>query len=175
MPWTLAPMVIAPLTGLFAPRIGTRALIVAGMVFLSAGLFEIALTMTADVSYLTMLPGFVLAGIGMGLAFAPLSTAVLSSMAPDDHAKASGTNSTLREIGVALGIAVLTAVFTGAGGQLTPTGYVGAAVPAVLVGASVVIFAAVVALFLPAGRATRSVPADLAELGTPRPEPVAAV
>ncbi|MFZ7087591.1 DHA2 family efflux MFS transporter permease subunit [Curtobacterium sp. RRHDQ10] len=158
MPWTLAPMVIAPLTGLVAPRIGTRALIVAGMVSLSAGLFEIALTMSADVSYRTMLPGFVLAGVGMGLAFAPISTAVLSRMAPDDHAKASGTNSTLREIGVALGIAVLTAVFTGAGGQLTPTGYVDAAVPAVLVGASVVLFAAVAALFLPAGRATRTVP-----------------
>ena len=48
-----------------------------------------------------------------------------------------GTNSTLREIGVALGIAVLTAVFTGAGGQLTPTGYVDAAIPAVFVGAGV--------------------------------------
>jgi hypothetical protein len=75
-------------------------------------------------------------------------------MAPADHAKASGTNSTLREIGVALGIAVLTAVFTGAGGQLTPTGYVDAAVPAVFVGASALALAAVIAMFLPAGRST---------------------
>jgi hypothetical protein len=52
-----------------------------------------------------------------------------------DHAKASGTNSTLGEVGVALGVAVLTAVFTGAGGTLTPTGYVDAAIPAVWVGA----------------------------------------
>jgi len=151
MPWTLAPMVVAPLTGIFAPRIGTRTLIVAGMVLLSGGLFEIALTMSANVGYLTLLPGFLLAGIGMGLVFAPISTAVLVNMAPDDHAKASGTNSTLREIGVALGIAVLTAVFTGAGGQLTPTGYVSAAVPAVIVGASVLLLAAVLALFLPSG------------------------
>ena len=79
-------------------------------------------------------------------------TAVLVNMVPDDHAKASGTNSTLREIGVALGIAVLTAVFTGAGGQLTPTGYVDAAVPAVSVGAGALALAAVIALFLPAGR-----------------------
>jgi EmrB/QacA subfamily drug resistance transporter len=175
MPWTLAPMVIAPLTGLFAPRIGTRAVIVAGMVSLSAGLFEIALTMTADVSYTTMLPGFVLAGVGMGLAFAPLSTAVLSGMAPDDHAKASGTNSTLREIGVALGIAVLTAVFTGAGGELTPTGYVDAAVPAVLVGAGAVLFAAVAALFLPAGRAARTAVGSESGAVLPTPEPVPVV
>ena len=59
----------------------------------------------------------------------------------------------MREIGVALGIAVLTAVFTGAGGQLTPSGYVDAAVPAVFVGAVVVLATAIVGLFLPAGRA----------------------
>lgn len=165
-PWTLAPMVIAPLTGLVVPRVGTRILIFSGLLLLSGGLFEIGLTMTADVAYLTMLPGFILAGVGMGLVFAPISTAVLVNMAPNDHAKASGTNSTLREIGVALGIAVLTAVFTGAGGQLTPTGYVSAAVPAVLVGASVLLGSALLALFLPSGivRRTGSVAATEDEL-----------
>lgn len=154
MPWTLAPMVIAPLSGLIAPRVGTRALIVSGMVLLAAGIFWIGATMAPDTTYPTMLPGFIAAGIGMGLVFAPSSTAVLVNMAPDDHAKASGTNSTLREIGVALGIAVLTAVFVGAGGQLTPTGYVDAAIPAVFVGAGMLAVAAVLALFLPAGRGT---------------------
>ena len=47
--------------------------------------------------------------------FAPVSTAVLAGTAPADQAKASGTNSTLRQVGVALRVAVLTAVFTGAG------------------------------------------------------------
>ncbi|PZE74825.1 MFS transporter [Curtobacterium sp. MCBD17_019] len=167
MPWTLAPMVIAPLTGFTAPRVGTRALIVGGLVLLSAGLFEIALTMSADVGYGVLLPGFLLAGVGMGLVFAPLSTAVLASMPPEDHAKASGTNSTLREIGIALGIAVLTAVFTGAGGQLTPTGYVSAAQPAVVVGAGVVLLAAVLALFLPSGVLRRGAPTPEAESALP--------
>jgi EmrB/QacA subfamily drug resistance transporter len=156
MPWTMAPMVIAPLSGLIAPRVGTRALIVTGLSFLAIGIFWIAFTMSADVSYLTLLPAFIFAGIGMGLVFAPISTAVLASMPENDHAKASGTNSTLREIGVALGIAVLTAVFVGAGGQLTPTGYVDAAQPAVFVGASVLAFSALVALALPAGRSQRA-------------------
>ena len=160
-PWTMAPMIVAPLAGIFAGRIGTRILIVAGLLFQALGLFWLALVMTADVSYLTMLPAFISAGIGMGLVFAPSSTAVLANMHPEDSAKASGTNSTLREIGVALGIAVLTAVFTGAGGQLTPTGYVDAAVPAVFVGASVVLATAIAALFLPAGRlAGASKPVD---------------
>ena len=152
MPWTLAPMVVAPLAGAFSGRIGTRTLTVAGLTSLAAGIFWIGSTMSADVAYLTLLPGFVLAGVGMGLVFAPISTAVLANMVPDDHAKASGANSTLREIGVALGIAVLTAVFTGAGGTLSPTGYVDAAVPAIMVGAGVLVLAALLALLMPAGK-----------------------
>ncbi len=155
-PWTMAPMVVAPLAGIFAGRIGTRTLIVAGLLFQSAGLFWLALSISATVPYTTMLPAFISAGIGMGLVFAPSSTAVLANMRPEDSAKASGTNSTVREIGVALGIAVLTAVFTGAGGQLTPTGYVDAAIPAVFTGAAVVLATAVVALFLPAGTLPRA-------------------
>jgi len=111
--------------------------------------------MTADVEYLTMLPAFILAGVGMGMVFAPSSTAVLANIVEADTAKASGSNSTLREIGVALGIAVLTAVFTGAGGELTPTGYVDAAIPAVAVGAAVIFATALAGLFLPAGRSAR--------------------
>lgn len=153
-PWTMAPMIVAPLAGIFASRIGTRNLIVAGLLFQATGLFWLGLTLETGTSYATMLPAFISAGIGMGLVFAPSSTAVLANIVADDTAKASGTNSTLREIGVALGIAVLTAVFTGAGGELTPTGYVDAAIPAVLVGGAVVLATAIVAVFLPAGRGT---------------------
>jgi EmrB/QacA subfamily drug resistance transporter len=155
MPWTLAPMVVAPLAGIFASRVGTRTFIVAGLVLQALGLFWLAASLSTDVEYLTMLPAFIAAGIGMGLVFAPMSTAVLATMSPADHAKASGTNSTLREVGVALGIAVLTAVFVGAGGELTPTGYVDAAIPAVFVGASVLALSAILSLALPSGRAER--------------------
>ena len=170
MPWTLAPMVIAPLTGLLSPRTGTRLPILLGLVLLTVSMAWIALTLSATEAYSSMWPPFLLAGIGMGLVFAPSSTAVLANMKPADHAKASGTNSTLREIGVALGVAVLTAVFTGAGGTLTPTGYVDAAIPAVWVAAGVLALAAVISLALPSGirriqSASRpdDVAADLAE------------
>ena len=152
MPWTMAPMFVAPLAGLIAPRVGTRALIVTGLALQTAGLTWIALTMSADTPYAEMVGAFVLAGVGMGLVFAPSSTAVLAHIEPHDTAKASGTNATIREVGIALGIAVLTAVFTGAGGRLTPTEYVDAAIPAVLTGAAVVAATALVATLLPAGR-----------------------
>ncbi|MDF2444418.1 MAG: hypothetical protein JWR01_2621 [Subtercola sp.] len=155
MPWTMAPLIVAPLTGLITPRIGTRAPIVAGLALQAAGIVWLSAILSADASYASMIGPFLFAGIGMGLVFAPSSTAVLVNMTPADQAKASGTNSTLREIGVALGIAVLTAVFTGAGGQLTPTGYVDAAIPAVFVGGAALAAAALLALLLPSGRVAK--------------------
>jgi MFS family permease len=154
-PWTMAPMIVAPLAGIIAPRVGTRVLITVGLACQSIALFWLAATMSATVAYTTMLFPFILAGIGMGLVFSPSSTAVLATMREQDRAKASGVNSTVREIGVALGIAVLVAVFTGANGQLTPTGYVNAAIPAVLVGAAVVAATTLASLALPAGRLAR--------------------
>jgi EmrB/QacA subfamily drug resistance transporter len=152
-PWTLAPMIVAPLAGFFAGRVGTRNLIVTGLLALSAALFWLTTLLEPGIQYSAYVAPFILAGIGMGLVFAPSSTAVLATMVPDDHAKASGTNSMLREVGVALGIAVSTAVFTGAGGGLTPADYTVGAQPAVVVGAAVLLASALVALLLPAGRA----------------------
>ncbi|WP_213813917.1 MFS transporter [Glaciihabitans sp. dw_435] len=152
MPWTLAPLVIAPLTGFIVPRVGTRVLIVAGLSLQAIGVLWIALTMSVDLTFGGMFLPFLITGVGMGLVFSPSTTAVLVNMAPADQAKASGANATVREIGVALGIAVLAAVFTGAGGKLDPTHYVDAAVPAVIVGAGALALAAVTALFLPSGR-----------------------
>lgn len=160
MPWTLAPMFVAPLAGAIAPRVGTRVLIVGGLALQATALAWLAITMSTTVPYVDLVGAFILAGVGMGLVFAPSSTAVLARIVPADTAKASGTNSTIREIGIALGIAVLTAVFTGAGGALTPTGYVDAAIPAVAVGASVVAATALAALLLPAGRLARTRPSE---------------
>lgn len=151
-PWTMAPLVVAPLAGMLSGRVGTRALIVLGLALQSIGLLWLALVMTPTTPYSEMVGAFIAAGVGMGLVFAPSSTAVLARMADADTATASGVNSTVREIGVALGIAVLTAVFTGAGGQLTPDGYVDAVIVAVGVGAAVVGATALLALLLPSGR-----------------------
>jgi len=95
-----------------------------------------------------------MAGVGMGLVFAPSATALLATLGILDHAKASGVNSTVREIGLALGTAVMTAIFVGAGGELRPDLYVDAARPAVMVGAAVLLVAMVVAFWLPAGRSS---------------------
>ncbi|GIG55023.1 MFS transporter [Demequina activiva] len=170
MPWTLAPLFVAPLTGLLTPRVGTRALIVAGLAAQTVGLAWLAAILDPAVSYGQLVPAFLLCGIGMALVFAPSSTAVLANMREADHAKASGTNSTMREIGVALGIAVLAAVFTASGGEFTPTGYTDAASDAVFVGAAALAVATVVGLFLPS-RAQARATAQARELDAGEPVP----
>jgi EmrB/QacA subfamily drug resistance transporter len=151
-PWTVAPVIVAPLAGIFAPRIGTRALLIAGMLLQGVALIWLAATMGVDTPYAEMVGPFILAGVGMGLVFAPSATALLARLPEVDHATASGVNNTLRELGTALGVAVLTAIFTGAGGTLTPDGYVSATQPAVVVGGAVLLLGALIALGLPSGR-----------------------
>ncbi|WP_158373122.1 DHA2 family efflux MFS transporter permease subunit [Cellulosimicrobium cellulans] len=148
LPWTAAPMVVAPLAGMLAPRVGVRVLLTGGLVAQAAGLAWLGFAV-ADGGYAALVPGLVLAGVGMGLTFAPSATAVLHGMAPDDHGTASSTNSTLREVGVALGVAVLTAVFTAAGGTISPDGFDAGLRPAVLTGAAVIALAAAASLAMP--------------------------
>lgn len=149
LPWTAAPMAVAPLAGLLAPRVGVRALLVSGLGLQTAALVWFAVVTEAGLDYGAFVPPLVLAGVGMGLTFAPASTAVLQDLPAEDFAVASSANATIREFGVTLGVATLSAVFLGAGGQLTPLGYDGAVGPALVTGAAAVGIATVVALFLP--------------------------
>jgi EmrB/QacA subfamily drug resistance transporter len=152
MPWTMAPMVVAPLAGLIVDRVGARTLIVTGQVFLATALGWMALVTTADVHYASYVAPFVLAGIGMGLTFAPSASVVMASAPAADQGVASGTNNTIREVGVAMGVAVLASVFASYGSYTSPGAYVDGLVPAISVGAVIVAAGAVIALLLPGRR-----------------------
>ena len=149
LPWTMAPMVVAPLAGIFADRLGVRNLIVAGQALLAAGILWLALATTTDVSYGDLVVAFALAGVGMGLTFAPISTMALASVTARERGVASGANNTIRELGVAIGIAVLASIFSSAGDYSSRQAFVDGLKPAVIVGACIVAVGAVVALWLP--------------------------
>jgi EmrB/QacA subfamily drug resistance transporter len=152
LPWTAAPMVVAPIAGAIAGRTGLRALLLVGLGLQTGSLVWFAWLAENGSAYSSFLVPLAMAGVGMGLTFAPSATAVLDGLPDGDFAMASSANSTVREFGVALGIALLTAVFLGQGGQIAPDGYDGAIGPALLTGAAVVFVAVVAALFAP-GRA----------------------
>ena len=149
LPWTAAPMVVAPIAGALVGRLGYRALLFTGLVLQTVSLVWFAVITENGSSYSAFLVPLVLAGVGMGLVFAPGASMVLDGLPDSDFAIASSANSTIREFGVALGIAVLVAVFLGNGGEITPTGYDGAIGPALLTGAAAVAVAAVASLFAP--------------------------
>ena len=155
LPWTAAPMVVAPIAGALVGRLGYRALLGTGLVLQTASLVWFAVLTESGSGYGAFVPPLVMAGVGMGLTFAPGASMVLDGRPDDDFAVASSTNSTIREFGVALGIAVLVAVFQGNGGALSPQGYDGAIGPALLTGAAAVGVAALASLFAPGRRGSR--------------------
>ncbi|GID29701.1 MFS transporter [Paractinoplanes brasiliensis] len=149
LPWTAAPMIVAPLAGLFGDRIGQRALIFTGQLFLAAGILWLGLGVSTTVTYGSLVVAFILAGIGMGLTFAPISTVALASVTDKDRGVASGVNNTVREVGVAAGVAALASIFSSYGGYTTLQSFVDGTRPAVIVGAAVVGVGALAALRLP--------------------------
>jgi EmrB/QacA subfamily drug resistance transporter len=167
LPWTGMPMLVAPVAGVLSDRLGSRPLMAVGLFLQSAALIWLAAVSTRDVAYGVLVPAFVMGGTGMALVFAPAANAVLGSVRPEEAGQASGANNAIRELGGVLGVAVLAAIFTGAGGFETPQAFVDGLVPALWVGSVVLAGGGLVALLIPGKERAAAVPEAL-------PEPVAA-
>ncbi len=149
LPWTMVPMITAPVSSLLIGKIGARVIVSVGLALQAIALGWVASVNSVHVHYSTLVIPFIIAGFGLGMTLAPMATVVLSSTPEADHGKASGVNNTLRELGVALGVAVLTAVFTAKGSYASAQDFVDGVKPAIWVGAIVVAVGAVIALGLP--------------------------
>jgi hypothetical protein len=149
----------------------------AGLALQALALAWLAITTTPDMAYPLVLPGFVMAGTGMALVFAPAANAVLSSVRPSEAGQASGATNTIREVGGVLGVAVLATVFTDAGGYGSPQEYVDGLVPAIWVGSAVLAVGALVALLIPGRRAAGlgALEDDDRDLPLAGPDPVGVV
>ena len=149
LPWTAAPMVVAPIAGMLSSRTGLRSLLLVGLVLQTASLVWFA-ALTESGSRILV----VRAAAGDGR----------HRHGPDLRAqchrrarRTAGRRLRQGELGqlhdqgvrVALGVALLVAVFLGNGGEIAPNGYDGAIGPALLTGAAAVAIAAVAALFAP--------------------------
>jgi hypothetical protein len=81
------------------------------------------------VPYATMVPAFVITGVGMSLFFAPVANVVLSSVRRDQEGIASGASNAIRELGGVFGIAVLGAVFSAHGSYASGAAFVSGLAP----------------------------------------------
>ncbi len=109
------PFVLIPLARA-APRIASHAglnrVAGLGLVLMASGLVVISLLGT-DFSYPHFVAGLVLYGAGMALAGTPATTAIVSSLPQEKQGVASAVNDTARELGSALGIALLGSILNG--------------------------------------------------------------
>jgi EmrB/QacA subfamily drug resistance transporter len=110
LPSTLMIVLIAPLAGRLADRVGPRPLMVTGLTLTAFALF-LQTRITVDTGYGLLLPAFVVMGIGMALVMSPMSTAAMNSVAPEKAGVGSGILSMSRMVGSTFGVAAIGALF----------------------------------------------------------------
>jgi EmrB/QacA subfamily drug resistance transporter len=110
LPITLLSFFVAPIAGRLSVRVPVRLLLGTGMLLVGAGL--IAMTaVNASSGWTVLVPGFVLAGAGVGMVNPPLASTAIGVVHHSRSGMASGINNTFRQVGIATGIAGLGAVF----------------------------------------------------------------
>src|SRR5437868_5635707 len=153
LPWTVMPMFVAPIAGALSDRIGGHRLMGIGLTLQATGLASIAALSTATVPYWQLVVAFMVSGIGMAMFWAPVANVVLSSVRPEEEGQASGAQNAIRELGGVFGVAVLASVWSHYGSYASGPSYVDGMLPALWIGASVVLAGAVAAF--PIGKRRR--------------------
>jgi nitrate/nitrite transporter NarK len=156
LPWTAMPIFVAPVAGLLSDRIGSRPLMVTGLVLQALAIGWIAAVIKVDTPYAELVPAFMMGGAGMALVFAPAANAVLAAVRPEEAGQASGATNAIREVGGVMGVAILAAVFSGSGSYASPAAFIAGVQPALWVGAGVLAVGALAATLVPGVRRTAS-------------------
>ena len=168
LPWTATPMVVAPLAGALADRIGTRPLLICGLLLQAGGLAWVAsLASAAAGGYGRFVPPLIIAGTGISMAIPTAPTAALGAVGPQDVGRASGVNNTMQRFGAAFGIAIVTAVFAASGHLGSVAAFTAGYRPAMAVAAGISLLGAAAAVAV--GRRQ-----GVAQVPFPAPSPAAA-
>lgn len=107
MALAIGAFVAGPTAGAIASRIGPRRVVSVGMALEALAIGSIALLIAPDRSGWMFVPGLLVYGVGVGLASAQLTSVVLSEIPTEESGQASGMQSTFRQVGAAVGIALL--------------------------------------------------------------------
>jgi MFS family permease len=110
LPMTVLIIATAPIAGRLSDRFGSRGLLTVGMTLVATSL-ALESRIGDGSGYLTLLPAFIVGGLGMGTVMSPMTAAVMSSVDRMKAGAASGVLSMTRMIGGVFGVASLTAIF----------------------------------------------------------------
>jgi EmrB/QacA subfamily drug resistance transporter len=111
LPYAGAMIVFAPLSSLLVARLGSKRVVTAGMLLFAAGL-AIAATVTTTGGYGRLGIALLFMGAGMGLAGAPATESIMGSLPPERANIGSAVNDTTRELGGALGVAIVGSIMS---------------------------------------------------------------
>ncbi|HSS61991.1 MAG TPA: DHA2 family efflux MFS transporter permease subunit [Candidatus Limnocylindrales bacterium] len=112
---TLAPMSVtsmftAPFAGRFADKVGGKYILMAGISLFTIGMASVALVAGPDSTWINFLFPAIIAGAGMGMTFAPMTTVAMRNIEPRIAGSASAVLNTIRQLGAVIGSAVIGAV-----------------------------------------------------------------
>jgi predicted MFS family arabinose efflux permease len=110
LPVSMLSFLVAPIAGKLSAYVPVRALLGGGLVLVGTGLALMS-GVSASSHWTVLLPGFIVAGAGIGFVNPPLASTAIGVVPPQRSGMASGINSTFRQVGIATGIAALGAVF----------------------------------------------------------------
>jgi len=164
LPWTVPLFFVAPLAGRLQDRLGPRWLISTGLTLQGAGLVWLAVLAHRHDSYGLTAAALLLSGIGTSMAMPAQQSAVMGVAPVSEMSKAAGMFTTVRQIGGALGIAILAAVFAAHGSDRSPPEFANGFSAAITAAAVLAFAGAVSGLFLSGRRPARSAqPARIVE------------
>jgi len=152
LPWGVAVILGARNAVGFAKRFGDASAIALGLAVQAAGLAWIALIADPGMAYAGMILPMILTGAGFAVAVTIAQKAVVGAVAMPDIGKASGTLSTIRQLGGAFGVALTVVVFARAGSHATPMAFSQGFAAANGVAAMLSLAGAGAGLFLPGTR-----------------------
>lgn len=108
-----------PTAGILAARMGSRLVVRLGMLLEVVGMVMVAVVVSPTVSWWALVPGLLIYGAGVGFASAQLTNVLLQDIPVDKSGQASGAQSTTRQVGSALGVAVMGAILVTSLGAIT--------------------------------------------------------
>ena len=120
LPITLVPFFVAPVAVALMARLQARFIMAIGLVGVGAGLLLMS-GLTAASGWTALLPGFLVAGVGVGLLNPVIADVAVSVVPKERSGMAAGINDTFRQVGVAVGVAAWGAIFLGRGADKIST------------------------------------------------------
>src|SRR6478609_583253 len=110
LPLTVLGFIVAPISGALSHRIPIRVLLGTGLAVVGVVLLLMH-GVSADSGWTTLLAGFLLAGIGIGITNPGIGQVAIAVVPVEKSGMGSGINTTFRQVGIATGVAGLGAVF----------------------------------------------------------------